>query len=165
MKQKKICLLGSFAVGKTSLVERFVQSIFSDRYRTTVGVRIHKKAMQIGDQVLNLIIWDLAGEDELVVLRTAYLRGAAGYLLIADGTRQETLDKVIDLHHRARTELGNVPFLLVVNKMDRSDEWTIQDAALQDLATRGWSIIRTSAKSGHGVSEAFTQIAEKVGYG
>jgi small GTP-binding protein len=165
VKQKKICLLGSFAVGKTSLAERFVQSIFSDRYRTTVGVRIHKKAIQIGDQVLNLIIWDLAGEDELVVLRTAYLRGAAGYVLVADGTRPDTLDKVIDLHHRARTELGNVPFLLVVNKMDRSDEWAIQDAALQDLSTRGWPIMRASAKSGYGVAEAFRQIAQKVSYG
>jgi len=165
VRQKKICLLGSFAVGKTSLAERFVQSIFSDRYRTTVGVRIHKKAIHVGDELLNLIIWDLAGEDELVVLRTAYLRGAAGYLLVADGTRPDTLDKVIDLQRRARTELGDVPFVLVVNKMDRSDEWTIQDAALEDLATHGWPIIRASAKSGNGVAEAFTQIAQKVGYG
>jgi small GTP-binding protein len=147
------------------LAERFVKSIFSERYRTTVGVRIHKKAMQIGDQLLNLIIWDLAGEDEFVVLRTAYLRGASGYLLVADGTRPDTLDKVIDLHRRARTELGDVPFVLVVNKMDRSDEWTIQDSALQDLATQGWPIIRASAKLGRGVAEAFTQIAQKVSYG
>jgi small GTP-binding protein len=163
--QKKICLLGSFAVGKTSLAERFVQSIFSGRYRTTVGVRIHKKVIQVGDQFLSLIIWDLAGEDELVVLRTAYLRGAAGYLLVADGTRPDTLDKVIDLHRRARAELGDVPFVLVVNKLDRSDEWTIQGEALQDLSARGWPIIHASAKSGRGVAEAFTQIAQKVGYG
>src|SRR5215471_685306 len=133
--QKKICLLGSFAVGKTSLAERFVQSIFSDRYRTTVGVRIHKKSMHFGERSLDLIIWDLAGEDELIVLRTAYLRGAAGYLLVADGTRPETLNKAIDLQRRVHGELGDVPFVLVVNKLDRSGEWNIQDDALQELST------------------------------
>ena len=163
--QKKICLLGSFAVGKTSLAERFVQSIFSDRYRTTVGVRIHKKAIQIGDHVLSLIIWDLAGEDEFVRLRTAYLRGASGYLLVADGTRPDTLDKAFDLHDRARTILGEVPFVFVVNKMDRSDEWSINDEVLKDLGRKGWPIIRTSAKSGRGVEEAFTAIAQKVSCG
>ena len=162
--QKKICLLGSFAVGKTSLAERFVESIFSDRYRTTVGVRIHKKAMQIGDQLVDLIIWDLAGEDELVALRTAYLRGAAGYLLVADGTRSDTLDKAIDLQRRARAELGDVPFILVLNKVDRSDEWSIKDGAIQDLSAHGWAILRASAKSGCGVAEAFLEIAEKVGH-
>jgi small GTP-binding protein len=163
VRQKKICLLGSFAVGKTSLAERFVQSIFSDRYRTTVGVRIHKKELQLGDIHLDLIIWDLAGEDELIVLRTAYLRGAAGYLLVADGTRPDTLDKAIDLQRRARAELGDVPFILVVNKTDRSDEWAIPDDALQTLSTNGWQVIRASARSGSGVGDAFLEIARKVG--
>ncbi len=165
MIQKKICLLGSFAVGKTSLAERFVRSIFSDRYRTTVGVRIHKKAMEVGDRRLNLIIWDLAGEDEFVALRTAYLRGAAGYMLVADGTRPDTLDKALDLRRRAQTALGDVPFVLVVNKTDRSDDWSVEDRALEELATQGWPIVRASAKSGHGVGEAFSLMAEKVGCG
>lgn len=165
MIQRKICLLGSYAVGKTSLAERYVRSTFSERYRTTVGVRIHKKEMDIGGQVLNLIIWDLAGEDELVVLRTAYLRGASAYLLVADGTRPDSLDKAIDLQRRARAALGEAPFLLVLNKTDRSEEWTIPAAALADLQAQGWHIVRTSAKSGSGVAEAFTQIAQKMGYG
>lgn len=162
--QKKICLLGSFAVGKTSLADRFVRSIFSERYRTTVGVRIHKKTIQIGEKAVDLIIWDLAGENELVVLRTAYLRGAAGYLLVADGTRPDTLDKAIDLHRRATSELGVVPFLLVVNKMDRAEEWSIPEDILQDLSRRGWPVLRASAKSGRGVTEAFAEIAQKVVY-
>ena len=97
-----------------------------------------------------------------MVLRTAYLRGAAGYLLVADGTRPDTLDKVIDLHRRARAELGDVPFVLVVNKMDRADEWSIQDASLDDLCTQGWPIVRASAKLGSGVTEAFMEIARRV---
>ena len=165
MTQKKICLLGTFAVGKSSLAQRFVESIFSDRYRTTVGVRIHRKAVALNGDTLNLIIWDLAGEDEFVVLRTEYLRGSAGYLLVADGTRRDTLDKTIDLHRRARTALGDVPFILAVNKTDRADDWAIDESALEELSQQGWSIIRTSAKSGQGVDEAFTRIARKVSLG
>jgi small GTP-binding protein len=77
MIQKKICLLGAFAVGKTSLVSRFVKSIFSDRYYTTVGVKIEKKIVRVGEQQWNLIIWDLAGEDEFMQIRMSYLRGAS----------------------------------------------------------------------------------------
>ena len=164
MIQKKICLLGTYAVGKTSLAERFVESIFADRYHTTVGVRIHRKAVELDDYPLNLIIWDLAGQDELIVLRTEYLRGASGYILVADGTRRDTLDKAIELHSRARTALGEVPFVLVVNKNDRADEWAIDEAMLEEFARQGWSILRTSAKSGHGVEEAFIRLAEKVAH-
>ena len=162
MTQKKICLLGSFAVGKSSLVRRFVESMFSELYRTTVGVRIHKKTVELGERPLNLIIWDLAGEDEFVVLRTEYLRGASGYILVADVTRRDTLDKAIDLHKRARTALGKVPFVLALNKTDRVDDWDIEEAALEELANEGWPIIRTSAKSGRGVEDTFNRMAQRV---
>ena len=163
--QKKICLLGTFAVGKTSLTDRFVKSIFSDRYRTTVGVRIQKKTVSLDGQVLDLIIWDLAGEDEFVVLRTAYLRGAAGYILVADGTRPASLDKAIDLHKRARSALGDVPFILLVNKTDRSTDWAIEERALAELDREGWPVVLTSAKTGQGVEDAFTRLAKAVLYG
>ncbi len=162
MMQKKICLLGTFAVGKTSLADRFVESIFSDRYRTTVGVRICKKTVELNQQPINLIIWDLAGEDELVGLRIEYLRGAAGYILVVDGTRRDTLDKAIDLHGRARAMVGEVPFVLVVNKADRSEDWAIGEAILDEHVKQGWPIVLTSAKSGRGVEEAFTTLARKV---
>ena len=66
MIQKKICMVGVLAVGKTSLVARFVESIFSKKYHTTVGVKISKKALQVSDQEWHLILWDLAGEDEFL---------------------------------------------------------------------------------------------------
>jgi small GTP-binding protein len=163
--QKKVCLIGTFAVGKTSLVERFVESIFSERYRTTVGVRIFKKTVDVGEQPLSLIIWDLAGEDELVVLREEYLRGASGYILVADGTRRHTLDKAIDLHDRARATLGAVPFVLAVNKSDRSEDWAIDESVLEERAGMGWPIVMTSAKSGRGVEEVFHSIAKRVSRG
>ncbi len=160
--QKKICLLGTFAVGKTSLTERFVTSVFSERYQSTVGVRIHKRSVEVEDRTLDLIIWDLAGEDEFVSLRVSYLRGASGYILVADGTRPETLDNAIDLQQRAQSALGDVPFILMVNKVDRMADWAITEDAWSELGRRKWLLFRTSAKTGQGVKDAFTRLARAV---
>ena len=98
--QKKICMLGGFSVGKTSLVKRFVESVFSETYLTTVGVKIDKKTVVLSDRIVNLILWDLAGEDNISSLRMSYLRGAAGYVLVADGTRRSTLNVALSLRER-----------------------------------------------------------------
>jgi GTPase SAR1 family protein len=127
-----------------------------------VGVRISKKTVEVGDRALSLVIWDLAGEDELVVLRTEYLRGAAGYILVADGTRRDTLDRAIALQGSARTALGEVPFVLAVNKADRSEDWVVDEEVLNEHAGRGWVTFVTSAKSGQGVEQVFSALAKKV---
>ncbi|HXG63687.1 MAG TPA: Rab family GTPase [Blastocatellia bacterium] len=163
MVQKKICMLGASAVGKTSLVARFVHSIFSDKYHTTVGVKIDKKVVQLDGQEVTLILWDLAGEDEYQQVRMTYLRGSAGYLLVADGTRRATFEKALELQKRAESEIGKVPFaLLVLNKSDLADEWELSEDEIASLEREGWSVIRTSAKTGAGVEEAFLQLAGKM---
>jgi GTPase SAR1 family protein len=78
MIQKKVCMLGSFSVGKTSLVRRFVESMFSDAYLTTVGVKIDKKPLQVEGNDLTLMLWDIYGEDDFQKMRMSYLRGARG---------------------------------------------------------------------------------------
>ena len=85
MLQKKICMLGGFSVGKTSLVKRYVESVFSETYLTTVGVKIDKKTVNLDDRAVTLILWDVAGEDDISTVRMTYLRGCAGYVLVADG--------------------------------------------------------------------------------
>jgi GTPase SAR1 family protein len=75
--QKKICMLGGFSVGKTSLVKRYVESVFSETYLTTVGVKIDKKIVDLGERVVNLILWDVAGEDDISTFKMSYLRGSA----------------------------------------------------------------------------------------
>jgi small GTP-binding protein len=162
MIQKKICMLGAFAVGKTSLVQRFVTSIFSDKYLTTVGVKIDKKILTVGQQEVTLILWDLAGEDEFQKVQLSYLRGASGYFLVVDGTRQSTLDDVFMIQRRVEREIGDMPFMTVLNKIDLEDEWEIGEAAISDLEGRGWNVIRTSAKTGEGVDEAFHALAAKL---
>src|SRR5215210_9350570 len=106
MIQKKICMLGTFAVGKTSLVQRFVESIYSDKYHTTVGVKIDKKLVKSGEQEVNLLLWDIQGEDGVQKLRSSYLRGAAGYILVIDGTRRATLDTACAIQQSAQDILG-----------------------------------------------------------
>ena len=162
MRQKKVCLLGGFAVGKTSLVSRYVSSIFSDSYLTTVGVKIDKKALTLDSGPMNLMLWDIYGEDEFQTVRDSYLRGASGYLLVADGTRYATLETVVTLQQRAEAVVGRVPFLLLMNKSDLDREWQVDERALVKLAERGWPVVKTSAKTGAGVEDAFVKLARAM---
>jgi small GTP-binding protein len=160
--QKKLCMLGGFGVGKTSLVRRFVHSVFSDTYLTTVGVKIDKKTVELADKTVNLILWDLAGEDDLSSLRTTYVRGAAGYLLVADGTRPATLEVALSLNKRVEAEFGKLPFALLLNKSDLRDQWAIGDADIAGLSDRGWWVRSSSAMTGEGVEEAFHDLAVRI---
>jgi small GTP-binding protein len=155
-------MLGAYAVGKTSLVSRFVRSIFSDKYQTTVGVKIDKKTVRLGEQELSLILWDLVGEDDFIQVRMSYLRGSAGYLLVADGMRRATLDKAVELQQRAEGEIGKLPFILLINKLDMIDDWEIQETDLASLSANGWEVVATSAKTGVGVEETFLALAQKT---
>jgi len=162
MIQKKICLLGAFAVGKTSLVARFVKSLYSDQYITTVGVKVDKKTVNVDGQEINLIVWDLAGEDEFQKVRMSYLSGASGYLLVADGTRRNTLETARMLRQRVSENVGAIPFIFIINKADLTSEWEIDDQAIAECEGQGWTVIRASAKTGEGVEEAFAKLAEKI---
>jgi len=161
MIQKKICLLGGFGVGKTSLVSRYVHSIFSDKYLTTVGVKIDKKTLDVGATPVSLVIWDIAGEDEVSAVRTSYLRGAAGYLLVVDVTRAQTLEVARHIQARVATEIGDIPFLCLLNKID-IEPWDITDARIEEVRQAGWTVERTSAKTGTGVEEAFAELAKRI---
>jgi small GTP-binding protein len=162
MIQKKVCMIGAFATGKTSLVARFVKGIYSDKYQTTIGVKIDKKIVSTQDQVLNLILWDIYGEDEFQNVRMSYLRGAAGFILVVDGTRQETLSIAIELQKKVEDSLGNIPFIMMLNKTDLTEDWEINDANIAELREKKWDLIAGSAKTGLGVNDCFSKLAEKM---
>jgi len=162
MLQKKICMLGAFAVGKTSLVRRFVYSIFSPDYMTTVGATIDRKDVQASGKPMTMVLWDLYGEDDFQKIRWSHFNGAFGFLLVADGTRRSTLDKAIELEQKAREAVGALPFVFVINKSDLSDEWEIDAEAEAPLAAKGWKILHTSANTGEGVEEAFLSLAHAM---
>ena len=162
MIQKKVCMLGGFAVGKTSLVSRYVHSIFSDKYLTTIGVKIDKKPVSLLRGEMELILWDIYGEDEFQKVRMSYLQGASAYLLVADGTRRATLEVAASLHRAAEQEIGKVPFVLALNKVDLADQWDVDRAVLEQAGREGWKVVRTSAKTGEGVEEAFQILARAM---
>ena len=159
MIQKKVCMLGAFAVGKTSLVKQFISGVFSEKYHTTVGVKIDKKTLEIDGDPMTLILWDIHGEDEFQKIRASYLRGSSGYLLVVDGTRQKTLQVVEDLHRMAQEILGDIPFVVVINKSDLLDQWEIQRETIEELEGRGWFVMHGSAKTGEGVEKAFSTLS------
>jgi small GTP-binding protein len=159
---KKICLMGAAGVGKTSLVRRFVQSIFSDSYLTTIGVRIDKKEVVLGPTRVKLIIWDLAGEEEGVATKLGYITGSNGLILVADGCRSSSLDVALDLRQRAVEIVGPVPTALAVNKVDLHDEWQVQMDDLEDQGRIGAATFTTSAKTGKAVEALFKHLARKL---
>jgi small GTP-binding protein len=159
MLKKKVCMVGQFGVGKTSLVRRFVESIFDDRYLSTVGVKIDRKDVTVGSASVTLMLWDLAGEDDLAQLKIAHLRGASGYILVADGCRVASLAKAVELQQRITDQLGPLPFVLVLNKADLRDQWEVQDSAVRE---HQWTTLETSAKAGSGVEEMFLALAAKL---
>lgn len=162
MIQKKVCMLGSFAVGKTSLVSRFVKSIFSEKYLTTVGVKIDKKVLNLDGDDVQLMLWDLQGEDEFNRVRMSYFRGASGFLLVADGTRPETLDIALELKERVDDSVGDLPFIMLLNKADLEEDWEIGPEPTAALDGRGWTVMKTSAKTGQNVEQAFQALTGKM---
>jgi small GTP-binding protein len=154
--QFKVCLLGGSAVGKTSLITRFVHSIYRGQYHTTVGVRIEKKLVGTNQGQANLMIWDINGEDAYQKVQTTYLRGMAGYLLVADGTREQTIDECLKLHARAVEGFGALPAYLLLNKSDLEEQWKINPSSFE---SSGLEIFKTSALSGANVETAFGNLA------
>ncbi|RDH49212.1 Rab family GTPase, partial [Fischerella thermalis] len=89
-------------------------------------------------------------------------RGVSGYLLVVDGTRKNTLEKAFNLQIKVENTIGTVPFILILNKWDLTDEWEINDVEINEVVQRGWIVMKTSAKTGLGVEESFQILANKI---
>ena len=160
----KICIVGDFAVGKTSVVERYVNNHFSDKYLTTVGVKIDTKeiALPQHDVTQKLVIWDVAGTDRFGEIEYAYLRGAAGYLFVADGTRAVTLKATQTLRDQVIERYGAAPSVLLVNKNDLSSSWDVSTSRIEALGNEFNAVYLTSAKTGENVGDAMNRLAELI---
>ena len=159
MISKKVCMLGSFSVGKTSLVSRFVSSVFSDKYLTTVGVKVDKKVVEVNSQEVKLMLWDLAGKDDFAELSSTHLRGMSGYLLVVDTTRSQTLKIADEIRALVEREVGEVPSVVLLNKVDLVDDYDLDPEA---VASFGGVQMRTSCRTGEGVEEAFLQLTRAM---
>ncbi len=158
--QKKICMIGDFSVGKTSLVARFVRQTFSDKYLTTVGVKIDTKLLTLPDgNQIKFILWDIAGSESLTTTTVSYLRGAAGFFLVVDGTRLPTWDSALNLRQAVENQIGNKPFVILLNKADLQEQWEMNEQVIEEKTKQGWKLLTTSAKDGMNVEQAFLELA------
>jgi small GTP-binding protein len=158
---KKICILGSPGVGKSSTVARYVKGIYSEAYHSTIGVKIDKKNIRYDNLDVTLILWDLAGEDSFEKYRQAYLRGASGLIFIADGTRPETLQHALAMQKSSTQNIESpIPHIFLINKKDLHDQWKIPQFLL-DTISQEHTLLLTSAKTGETINEAF-QIITKL---
>ncbi len=164
--QKKICLLGDFSVGKSSLVRQFVEGEFSDDYLSTIGVKISRKPVELPEnQVkMNLLIWDLAGGDDYSKVTSGYLAGAAGVVMVCDVTRKSTLS-MVKVYSNQLNKIGKVgiPAVLLVNKFDLQDDREIEDEQIENISAElqcPWHF--SSAKTGEGVEAGFASLANLI---
>jgi small GTP-binding protein len=160
MLQKKICMVGMFGTGKTCLVQRYVHSLFSVKYLTTVGVKIDRREVQVKGQPTMLMLWDLEGRDETRNINPSYLRGAHGVLYVVDGTRRDTFEKMFEIHDLVVGAIGDVPSVVALNKSDLTDQWQLDRSDEKRLSSAGYFSLLTSAKSGVGVEAAFQRLAD-----
>ncbi len=161
--KKKMVLLGDGAVGKTSLISRFVLNKFGEKYIATIGTRVSKKTIKLGDVELTLMIWDVLGQKGYQRVQWASFRGAHGAFLVADLTRRSTLESLRKYWLPELEKIApGIPVIYVGNKSDLPD-WEISEEELQTLASeRDTEYIITSAKTGENVEWAFKKLAERM---
>jgi small GTP-binding protein len=160
---RKVCMLGDFGVGKTSLVARFVRNTFSDKYLTTVGVKVDSRLVTLPDErQIKLVLWDIAGKAVLDSLNQNYLRGASGLILVADGTREASLRAALNLLMQARDVLDDPACVLFVNKLDLVERWEVAPQTLGEMR-HSLPVFETSALSGDGVEAGFGELAARLG--
>jgi small GTP-binding protein len=155
---KKICLIGRFAVGKTSLVKQFIDKQFGEKYKTTVGVSISTKEVIIGDCEISLVIWDIAGFEQDGHYQH-YLRGVHGLIWVIDGTEPESLEIMATINN-SLPEIKQIPSVCFINKNDLQDEWVITEKDVNDLKEFNYEVFETSAKTGKNVELGFNALAK-----
>lgn len=169
---QKVCIVGEFSVGKTSLIRRYVLGLFSDDYKATLGVNCYNHAGQFlhpttgATHAINLILWDIEGGQQKSSMLNTYLIGASGALVIADVTRPETIQAVDHYYNLLESVIPGRPKVLALNKvdlMDGSPTMTHSLAMAQDKAKAlGLRLVQTSASKGNQVPELFGGLASDI---
>jgi small GTP-binding protein len=157
----KLCLLGEGAVGKTSLVRRYVYDVFDDKYLISFGTKVSKKNLKVGDNEIDLMIWDILGQRFNESLHAAYYRGAAGALAVCDYTRPETVRNLKSWLGSFRSVVGDMPVIILCNKADLEKDISLKE--VEEFGREvGCPVLETSAKTGLNVELAFQEIGKKL---
>lgn len=165
----KLLVVGEAGCGKTSLVRRYVNRVFADNYRVTVGVDFHLKTIEQpnGDRI-TLQLWDVAGVERYGQMMRVYFHGAVGAVVICDAQRPETLQLAgkwkEEIDSKVWLDEGGtrLPCLLIVNKIDLGEEVS-RETVQSFVEEHGFTAAHyVSAKTGEGVEEAFEDTVETV---
>ena len=159
MISKKIILTGSFGVGKTSLFNRFIYQQFSDKYMTTIGVKVNNKVVDVENEQVSLMVWDIAGEITQDKVPASYFLGASGIIYIMDLTRPQTFKNLDTDMQYLHNLMPNGDILIVANKSDLVTKE--QKAAIAEKMTRTWDFL-TSAKTGDNVEALFSEMGKRL---
>ncbi len=167
MVSKKICVIGQFAVGKTSLVRRYVLDEFSHDYQATLGVNIYKYSDTVdyppdGETTLNQIIWDIEGGDTNPAKTGTYIQGAAGALIVGDITRPETITAMADHARLFQSLRPGRPLAFALNKIDLVDDPADPETDRCLFQEFGATVARTSAAHGTAVPELFRHLGGRI---
>lgn len=165
--EKKILLVGDAAVGKTSLVRRFVIDKFDDKYIITVGTKASRKVLELvfePEEVtihIMLGVFDILGQKEMERTHQVHFRGAESFMLILDGTRRETFESLKGWADSVRAVCGPIPGVLACNKLDLRNQFQVSDEELESIAKQlNLTLFFTSAKTGDHVEAAFRRIGD-----
>lgn len=153
-------MLGAPGVGKTSLVRRFVHSVFSDEYRSTLGVKVDRKIVVIDGATVTMLLWDMHGETTGLDVPDNYLRGTTASIAVFDASRPETIDTAATLQARVHQLSPGAFLAAVANKADLDPDWDIVNRHRTTIASHEHRV--TSAKSGDGVEELFVTVAQGI---
>ena len=156
MIRKKILLLGDFSVGKTSLVRRYVDGAFDDKYLTTIGVKISKKMFNIEGVESEMLIWDVEGSTPRKKISLGYYKGASGAIFVADISRRETVKNLEEHKEIFLNENPDAKFVVAYNKSDKLSEIAKENIELDD------EIFLTSAKEDSNVEELFIKLMKEI---
>jgi small GTP-binding protein len=163
---KKICLIGDFSVGKTSLIRRFTEGRFDDSYLSTIGVKVSRKQILLdtsGQVEITFMIWDTAGSEGFSNIVRRYYQGAAGALLVCDLTRAATVQSLEAYARDFHSINAGVPLVILANKVDLVQERAVTSDQLDEInRTLNAAHIYTSAKSGEGVEEGFYRLGRLI---
>ena len=149
-----------FGAGEKSLLR---SRIYREAVLGNPGLVVDTKLVNLPDgETVKLVLWDIAGSSALSTVEQKYIRGAAAYLLVVDGTRADTLKSALELDQTAQTFLGSAPRILIINKHDLKDQWEITEEELTDLTAHERPMAFCSALTGEGVESTFTQLAQMI---
>jgi len=157
----KVVVVGNGGVGKSSMIQRFATGIFTRDYKKTIGVDFLEKNMTIAGIELRMMLWDTAGQEEFHSITRAYYRGAQGCVIVYSCSDPESFSTVESWKHRVTNECGDIPMVLVHNKVDLADECQrVKRASGEELAKKlKISFHTTSVMRDQGVNEVFKRLA------